>query len=196
MRRCLAWLIAVPLMIAGSEVAHVLAYRWAYPSAPVRVHELLASGHGYMAWAPLVLGVGGAIAGLSLVMAAWDAAAGRAVRPLPTWIFALLPAVAYTLQEHLERLPHTSLVWQTAREPTFLRGILLQLPFGLVAYVTARLLLRAAVRLGRSLARVAPPRPAFAAPALRGPGCEPDRRRVRFMACRQAERGPPLPASS
>ena len=39
MRRSLAWLIAVPLMLGGSQLAHALAYRIAYPQAHVRVVE-------------------------------------------------------------------------------------------------------------------------------------------------------------
>ena len=68
MRRSLAWLVAVPLMLAGSEAAHALAYRLAYPELHVRVHVLLVTGHGYLRWLPLVLGIAGAVVALSLLV--------------------------------------------------------------------------------------------------------------------------------
>jgi hypothetical protein len=48
MRRSLTWLVPIPLMLAGSQAGHVLAYRWMYPQAYVRVRELLVTGHSYM----------------------------------------------------------------------------------------------------------------------------------------------------
>jgi hypothetical protein len=62
----------------------------------------------------------------------------------------------------LELSLHTgTLGWHAAAEPTFLPGLALQLPFALLAFLAARLLLRAAVRLGRLLADA--PRPQAAA---------------------------------
>jgi hypothetical protein len=40
-RRSLTWLFALPLVLAGSQVAHVVAYRWVYPSSGVRLHAQL-----------------------------------------------------------------------------------------------------------------------------------------------------------
>ena len=58
-------------------------------------------------------------------------------------------------------------LWHAFAGPTFLPGLALQLPFALLAYVAARLLLRAAVRLGRLLG--ARPVGAFASrPAMFG----------------------------
>ena len=186
MRRSLAWLVAVPLIIAGSQAAHVLTYRWVYPVAHVRLHELVASGHDYMSLMPLVLGIAGAVTALSLALSAVDAARGRTQRALPAWAFALLPLVAFTVQEHLERwLASGVFPWHAAAEPTFLPGLALQLPFGLVAYLAARLLLRAAEGVGRALVQPAAPRPRFvpvpiSAPARRrcGAAAAPDRQRA------------------
>lgn len=150
MRRAFAWLLALPLVIGGSQAAHVLAYRWVYPSAGVRVHVLLVTGHGYMTQLPLVLAAAGAAAFVSLVVSAIDAAGGGTVRALPPWAFALLPPVGFMLQEILERSLHTgTFVWQAVEAPTFLPGLALQLPFAAAAYVTARLLLRTATAVGR-----------------------------------------------
>jgi hypothetical protein len=94
-----------------------------------------------------------------------DTARGQGVGRVPPFAFALLPPLAFALQELLELSLHTgSIAWQACVEPTFLPGLALQLPFALLAYVAARLLLRAAVRLGRALAR---PRGARAVPTLR-----------------------------
>ena len=157
MRRVLAWLVALPVLLAGSQAAHVLAYRWVYPEAHVRVRALVSTGHGYMNDLPLVLGVTGAVASVSLLLSAVDAARGRPARALPAWAFALLPPLAFALQELLERSLHLgTFAWQTVLAPTFVPGLALQLPFALLAYAAARLLLRAAERAGRALAPARP----------------------------------------
>jgi len=159
MRRGLAWLVAVPLMLAGSQVAHVLAYRLVYPEASVRLQDLVATGHGYTSMLPIALGVAAAVVVLSLAASTLDAARGRNVRSLPPWAFALLPVVGFACQEYIERwLAWGFFPWYAAEQPTFVLGILLQLPFGALAYLAARILLRTATRLGRRLARSSPPR--------------------------------------
>ena len=131
MRRSLAWLVAVPLMLAGSQVAHVLAYRVVYPQTSIRLQALVETGHGYMKALPLVLGVAGAVVLLSLAATVVDAAQGRGVRPLPPWAFALLPVAGFAIQEYVERwLSWGFFPWYAALQPTFLIGIALQLPFG------------------------------------------------------------------
>jgi len=193
MRRSLAWLSALPLMLAGSQVAHVVAYRLVYPSSHVRLRELVSTGHGYMDQLPLVLGIGGAVALISLLVGAADAARGRSLRALPAWAFALLPPAAFVLQEILERSLHTgTFVWQAVESPTFIPGLALQLPVALLAYVTARLLLRVAERAGRLLAAARPPRRLapvdFLVPVV---ACRDAR--VNALARRLAKRGPPQP---
>jgi hypothetical protein len=141
-------------MLAGSEVAHVLAYRWVYPSSQVRLHALLATGHGYMDRLPLLFGVAGAVVLVSLVVGIGDAARGRSARPLPAWAFALLPLTAFSLQEILERSLHTgTFMWQAVESPTFVPGLVLQLPFAVAAFVTARLLLRTAAAVAKIIAK-------------------------------------------
>ena len=148
-------------MLAGSQVAHAFAYRVVYPDSQVRLRDLLATGHGYMVgfpgWAPLVLGV---LVGAELLGMGWSAA--RLVRrrpdePVPAWAFALLPLIAFTLQEFLERwLAGASFPWWFVLQPTYRVGLVLQLPFALVVYVVARLLLGAAKRVGRAISIAAP----------------------------------------
>lgn len=153
MRRLAAWTIVVPLLVAGTEIAHALAYRVVYPQTEIRWRVLAASGHSYLGYAPLVLGIVGAalLAGLASTVA--DAARGRAPRPLPAWAFALLPLIGFTCQEVIERwLVNDSFPWWLAQQPTFRVGLLLQVPFAVGAYVVARVLLRAARRVGAALA--------------------------------------------
>jgi hypothetical protein len=162
MRRRLTWLVALPAMLAGTQAAHAVAYRLVFPDSSLRLHMLGASGHGYLNWLPLVLALAGAIGVVGLGAAVADTARGREVGSLPPVAFAVLPPLAFVLQEVLELSLHTgTLGWHAAAEPTFLPGLALQLPFALLAFLAARLLLRAAVRLGRLLADA--PRPQAAA---------------------------------
>jgi hypothetical protein len=163
-RRVTAWLLSVPLMVVGSQAAHVVAYRLVYPSAHVRVSELLATGHGYMgapAYVPLLLGLVLA-AELVWVGSALVAGVRRTLqRPVSPWAFAMLPMLAFTLQELLERwLSGTTFPWWMVLQPTFRVGLALQIPFALVAYLVARLLLAVAEEVSPVLrgvaARVAP----------------------------------------
>ena len=195
MRRGLAWFSAVPLIFAGSQVAHLLAYRWVYPDSHVRLDALLSTGHSYMDQMPLVLGIAGAVVFISLLSAIAQAARGLPLLGVPPLAFALLPMAAFTLQEILERSLHTgTFVWQAVESPTFLPGLVLQFPFAAVAFFAARLLLRVAEQVGRTflgrpllrrqpLQQLSPPR---FDPLVR----------TRPLACQLAKRGPPplLPA--
>jgi hypothetical protein len=192
MRRGLAWLVAVSLMLAGSQAAHVLAYRLVYPNPGIRFDVLVETGHSYMHLLPLVLGVAAAVTVLSLVIGGVDAARGRPQRGLPPWAFALLPLVGFAAQEHLERWLSSGVVpWHAAAEPTFLPGLALQLPFGLAAYLSARLLLRIAERVGLTFA---PPRRRLRpiAGLVAAPAVEAERPRPVLLSCGLAKRGPPL----
>ena len=193
MRRSLAWLVAVPLMLAGSQVAHLLAYRIVYPQASVRVQALVETGHSYMSMLPLVLGVAGSIVALSLAASTIDAARGRGVQSLPPWAFAFLPVAGFALQEYIERwLDWGFFPWHAAAQPTFLIGIALQLPFGALAYVVARLLLRTAKRLGRRVGLAALPRARVVPRPLLVPHAQPLPPLSSLLSRRLGRRGPPL----
>jgi len=186
-------MIALPLTVAGSQVAHVIAYRWVYPSSQVRLHALLSTGHGYMDRLPILFGVAGAVVAVSLVAAIGDATRGRNARALPPWAFALLPLTAFTLQEILERSFHTgTFFWQAVESPTFVPGLALQLPFAAVAYVIARLLLRTASAVGRLLGRRSgSPAPQHGLARLRRPVAA-RLPRLAPLAAAAAGRAPPL----
>ncbi len=193
MRRGVAWLVAVPLMLAGSQVAHMLAYRIVYPEASIRLQDLVATGHGYLSMLPIALGVAAAVVVLSLAASALDAARGRSVRSLPPWAFAFLPVVGFACQEYIERwFAWGFFPWYAAEQPTFVLGILLQLPFGALAYFAARLLLRTAKRLGRRLTRVSPPRVHVAAPTLLVPAAQVLPPLSSPLSRSLGRRGPPL----
>jgi hypothetical protein len=161
MRRGLAWLSALPLMLAGSQVAHVLVYRWVYPSSGLRFHVLVSSGHGYMEKLPVLFALAGAVVFVSLAVGVLDVVRGRGVGSLPAWAFALLPPATFVLQEVLERSLHTgTFFWQAVEAPTFLPGLALQVPFAVAAYAVARILLRTVSVVGRLLGgRRTSPRP-------------------------------------
>ena len=192
MRRSAAWLAAAPLMLGGSQLAHAVAYRIAYPQAHARVLHMLATGHSYFTRLPLLLAAAGACVLVSFVVTAADAARGRAARPLPAWAFALLPPLAFALQETLELSLHTgTLAWRAILAPTFAPGLLLQLPCALLMYFVARALLRAAERVGLALRR-----PAFVRPETSLFVPAPSAPVVRLVAGRRLARAPPPVAAA
>jgi len=144
-RRVLTWFVALPVMVVGSQVAHGVAYWWAYPQADLRASVLVTSGHGYLAYAPAALGFLLAVQAVAFGVDVADAVRGRRLRNLPPWAFLLIPSVGFTLQEYLERFFAAGVFpWWAALEPSFWRGLILQLPLGLLAFLIARLLLRTA----------------------------------------------------
>jgi hypothetical protein len=143
-------------MVAGSQVAHALAYAIVYPNAHVRLSALLSTGHGYMVGSRALLPLGLALLGaIELVGVGWVFAGSLRrsfQRPLPAWAFALLPIVGFTLQEVIERwLAAGSFPWWVVLQSTFHIGLALQLPFALAAYLLARFLFRTAERAVLSL---------------------------------------------
>ena len=94
------------------------------------------------------------------------------------------------MQEFAERLLHAeALPFRAALEPRFLLGLLLQIPFGLLALLLARVLLRIVERLARVLARAR--RPRLAATARWSPRQAFDLPRIPALALGYQQRGPP-----
>jgi hypothetical protein len=164
-RRSLPWLLALPLMAAGSLLAHSLAYALVEPGDAARARLLQSTGHGYLAAAPVVL-AGAAALGLAAIVAYVVRARRGGTSPLPAWPLALVPLAGFALQEQAERLAIGAQL--DAFEPTFLVGLALQLPFSLAAVLVARRLARVAESLGRRLA-VAPPQLRSRETHVRGP---------------------------
>jgi hypothetical protein len=151
-RRRAAWLLSVPMMFAGSQVAHVFAYRLAYPDSQVRDRVLAETGHRYLTYMPFVLGACGAVVLVSIGWVVISAAGNRRHTPAPPWAFALLPVIAFATQEAVERAFAGVLdPWSLLLEPTFRVGVLLQAPFAIVVLCLAWLLLRVAETIGAGL---------------------------------------------
>jgi hypothetical protein len=123
-RRLLAWLLLIPVAAGGILVGHELAYRLTGASA--------GSVHEYLSHAPQVVAV---LASLGLAGLAFQE---RSVGRPPLWVFALLGPLGFACQEHLERLVHTGEVPVLLASPTFLLGLVLQIPVGLFCAFVAR----------------------------------------------------------
>ena len=155
-RTGLAWLVSLPAMALGSLAGHGLAYDLVTPGSVA----LQSSGHGYLEYAPAFVAICGSVALAALAAQAIGACRGGPTPAGVPWLVGVLPPVAFALQEYGERLVHDG-TWPTATvmEPVFLVGLAIQVPFGVAALALARLLLRAADRLGRALAGRPPRRP-------------------------------------
>jgi hypothetical protein len=176
--RRLPWVLSLPVMAAGCLAAHSVAYRLTDP-------PLAEAEHGYLAFAPLVLALG-------LALGLVRAAARHTRTGVPVQLFALLPPLAFILQEHLERALQGGDALGTALEPAFLLGLALQLPFAVCSLLVARSLCRVAEAAGAVLAR----RPAapLRVTAFRRPAFIVDLPRLSPLASPQCGRAPPLPA--
>jgi hypothetical protein len=149
-RRLLAWLVALPVMVVGSQVVHGVAYWWAYPQVDVRIAVLRHTGHGYLAYAPIVLAFLFAVEAVAFTIAVVDWARGRPLRSLPPSAFVLVPLIGFAVQEYLERFLMLGVFpWWAALEPSFWRGLVLQIPIGLIAFAIFRLLRGTATVVGR-----------------------------------------------
>jgi hypothetical protein len=146
-------MLALPFAVASWLGAHCLAYWLVAPGAEQHMGMHAEHGHAWLGYTPAL-----ALWGLTLVIAGLVLCAGAGLRGLrparpPVRLFAVLPPLAFTIQEHAERLlasgslPHYLLL-----EPTFLVGLALQLPFALAALLVTRALYALGVGLGRVLA--------------------------------------------
>jgi hypothetical protein len=151
-----AWLLSLGLLAGGVLAAHAFAYRLAVPETDRRHHVLEATGHGYLDEAPL------ASLCVTLVVVGFVGrmlAGARSSAHPPAWLFALAPPFGFALQEHLERLIHQgAFPFGAVAEPTFLIGLVLQLPFALVALLAATALLAAAATIAERLGDLPRPR--------------------------------------
>jgi hypothetical protein len=152
MRLRLPWVIALPIAFAGSWTAHVVGRAIAAGSiegSEATEHfERATSTHGGAT--PLgvaaVLAPFVAIALIVLAARSWTKARGRSWRGAGARWFLVLPAVAYVTGELLERITNggsEALNFHVLREPGLLLALVLQVPFGALAYAIARLLLAA-----------------------------------------------------
>jgi hypothetical protein len=189
----LAWLVTLPIAVAGSESAHAIANIVLGAPDGGRT-ELFQGGPGAGALpllaSPAVAAILAGLAGRATGI--WSASHLAATR-LP---FALLAPALYLVQELVETVLRTGAPpFGTVLEPTFLPGLLIQIPFAIAGYVVARALIRLADGV-RALvaARRRVPRLATA----RAQGRPPYGERAPSEACRWAYSGraPPLVAAA
>ena len=117
-------------------------------------------------------------------------ARARGAGGVSPWLFFVLPPLAFASQELAERLLHAeAFPFQAALEPRFVLGLLLQLPFGLLALLVARALLRVVEGLVDALARARTKRFLVAASWSLLEAC--DLPRIPALALGYPQRGPP-----
>ncbi len=185
-----SFLISIPVALAGSLLAHQVAYSLRSPSEAALARLLAVTGHGYLRHVGPFLASLAAVAIVGLVREAvvhWRGGARRALM----WPVALIPPVAFVVQEHLERVLHGGgFPWHLAAEPSFLFGLALQIPFALLALGLATTVagtVRRAVDTLRDRARSAAlARPLLGSRATAGP------RALRvFLGTSESLRAPP-----
>jgi hypothetical protein len=104
----------------------------------------------------VVLGILAALAAAATFLVLVSLVRRRELHVSPR-LFFVLPPLAFAGQELFERLLHAEASpFQAALEPRFLIGLALQLPFGLLALLAARLLLRVVRTLAGVLRRRTP----------------------------------------
>jgi hypothetical protein len=192
----LAWLLTFALAIAGWTSAHEVAYRLALPHPHVGGPGSGKTGHAYLAYASLLV--------VLCLLVAVLCTAGLVARnhPLGTpsrrllLLFVLLPPLGFALQEVTESLLTTGVLQaEAALEPTFLVGILLQLPFALAALFAAHVLFAVARSLARTVKGAR--RPTLVSLDLSlPPAVDPCPPRLPALAFGYGERGPPRGATA
>ena len=152
-RRNVVWLLTLALAVIGSQLAHELAYRLVTPDGARRAHELAQTGHAYLVYAPAALAVCSVLVLIALAGELRHLLRRGTASSRPSALtFAVLAPAIFLLQEHFERLFHDgAFPWDACLQPTFVVGLLLQVPVAFGAYLLARLLLGAVRSLGRLL---------------------------------------------
>jgi hypothetical protein len=154
MRHRAAWLIPLPLAVISWLGAHCVAYWLVSPGGEHQMGLHASDGHAYLGYTPAIALWGLVLLLTGLALCVWAGLRGGRRTPPPVRLFALLPPVGFTLQEHIERLIGTgSVPPDLVLEPTFIAGLALQLPFAVVALLLAHALGAIGFGIGRALAR-------------------------------------------
>ncbi len=181
-RRLAPWIVAAVLCAGGSLGAHALGY-WLEPSGPAA-----SAGHAWLDLLPALVVAGIVALFASLAVETREILRRRPTGAVPAWLFLVLPAGAFLVQEHVERAAATAqLPVDTLAQPAVLAGLALQLPFGIAALLAARLLTRATAAVARRIGRRTRPHPARA--DQRHDRTDPCPRRVELL--QPSGRGPP-----
>lgn len=193
-REATPWLVAVPLMVAGllgaRAVGSVCASSFHVASGPEAAEqaERVAPFPGEWPWLIAVLAAILAVGVVRAIVAA-GRAGGSDGRP-SSKPFLLLPPAAFVLQELAERsLGQEALGFDRTAVLRFALGLALQLPFALLAFSLARVLLRVAERIAVALAGVRPHIPSSR--VLAAPSSCIALPRIPALALGYGQRGPP-----
>ncbi len=153
-----------------------------------RAGAAAAAGHEWLDLLPALVVAGIVALFASLAVETREILRRRPGGSVPAWLFVVLPASAFLVQEHVERAAATAqLPVDTLAQPAVLAGLVLQLPFGLAALLAARLLTRATVAVARRIGRR--PRVHAVRADQRQDRGDPYPRRVELL--QPAGRGPP-----
>jgi hypothetical protein len=161
----------------GSWAAHSLGLLHAGGETYEHLGEQGRAAHDAVGQVPLPVGVLAAVVLTGLAYRAWRRLRRRSPGPMPAaWLLAV-PSLGWAVQQAAERLLGVeSFPFMAAREPALLNGVVVQVLFGVLAVLVARLLLariRQLRRLGQpggwpqaapDLAVVAPALPVVAWP--------------------------------
>jgi hypothetical protein len=206
MRRTLAWLVAAPLMAVGSYVAHCQVFASAAPAHHMLAHGGHGGAHGPAHHAHesgmTAIGLFGSVPFLLSCLAVVAVFLGvRVTRglsrsprtTLSAWPFGVLAPLAFFLHHHFDHLVGTtSMPLSSFVEPAFLLGLLLQVPFGLAAFLVAKLLLRVADRIVEAIVAWKAERRTREASGAGTPPFVARRPSIALLARAAAPRAPPL----
>jgi hypothetical protein len=187
-RRRLSWLLSVALAAVASLAAHALGLLPHAAEGPEHVEgEPEAAPH-----LPLLAGLLAAVVLTGLAHRAWDALRRRPARPPAAGWFLVVPPLGWALQEAAERrLGVESFPFDAAREPAFAKGLLVQLLFGVLAFLAARLLLAVVEQLRRLRQAACWPDAEHAGTGTTAAWALAVRPRQLVLALADYERGPP-----
>ena len=174
--------------IVGSLAAHTLGL---LPHA-AEGREHLEAGTQAAPHLPLLAGLLAAVVLTGLTHRAWRVVRRQPVQLLPAGWFVAVPPLGWALQEAAERrLGVESFPFDAVHEPAFVKGLVVQLLFGLLAFLAARLLLAVVAQLRRLYQAGGWPDTDHAGTgitACRAPAVRP---RQVVLALADYERGPP-----
>jgi hypothetical protein len=113
-----------PVAAVGVLAAHAVAYR--LTGTPT------GSAHAYLEHGPQVVAVLATVALLGLALQ------DRSLTAASAWWFAPLAPIGFAAQEHLEGLAHTGHVPWLLTTPTFVVGLVLQIPVAVLCVLVVR----------------------------------------------------------
>jgi len=195
-RRFVVLLVSLPVVAGGWLSAHWLAYVLVAPHADDRSRLLAETGHHHAGAAPVFVACGITLLCVGLGLIVHQALSGASRPRVRKWPIALAAPAGFALQEHLERLIEFGASPVTAAlEPTFIVGMVLQVPVAITAFVLVGALVAAGHAWGRAVrpsGSAVPRRLSLLAGVVLWPTPAPDRARMSALGAGHGERGPPL----